>query len=43
VGDVVVIPAGVPQRISNAGPSDLEFYEVCTPRFRPEAYIDLGD
>ena len=42
-GDRVVIPAGVPQRVSNAGPADLEFYCVCTPRFRPEAYIDLGD
>jgi mannose-6-phosphate isomerase-like protein (cupin superfamily) len=42
-GDRVLIPAGVPQRITNIGARDLEFHCLCTPRFRPEAYVDLGD
>jgi len=37
-GDVAVIPAGIRQRITNAGHSDLVFYCVCTPRFRQESY-----
>jgi mannose-6-phosphate isomerase-like protein (cupin superfamily) len=40
-GDVVLIPAGVSQRITNPGVSDLLFLVVCTPRFIPEAYEDL--
>ena len=40
-GDRVLIPPGAPQRITNIGAGDLEFYELCTPRFRPEAYVDL--
>ncbi len=40
-GDRVIIPAGTPQRIENTGAVTLEFYCVCTPRFRPEAYRDL--
>jgi mannose-6-phosphate isomerase-like protein (cupin superfamily) len=40
-GDVVVIPAGVRQRIRNSGETDLVFLAVCTPRFVLEAYIDL--
>ena len=40
-GDRVIIPAGVPQRITNTGPDDLVFWCLCTPRFRPEAYRDL--
>lgn len=42
-GDRVVIPAGAPQRISATGPAPLEFHCVCTPRFRPANYTDLGD
>lgn len=42
-GDVVVIPAGERQRIRNAGAEDLVFLAICTPRFTPEAYEDLGD
>lgn len=42
-GDVVVIPAGVPQAIANVGTDDLVFLCVCTPRFRPEVYEALGD
>ena len=40
-GDVVLIPAGVPQRITNIGKADLIFYCVCTPPFRQEAYRHL--
>ena len=42
-GDVVSIPAGVPQRITNVGADDLVFLAVCTPRFVPEAYLSLED
>ncbi len=37
--DVVVIPAGASQKISNCGSGDLEFLCVCTPRFTPEIYV----
>ncbi|HDQ41935.1 MAG TPA: cupin domain-containing protein [Desulfonatronum sp.] len=40
-GDVVHIPAGVNQKITNTGTVDLVFLAVCTPRFRPDAYEDL--
>jgi mannose-6-phosphate isomerase-like protein (cupin superfamily) len=40
-GDRVLIPADAPQRISNTGPTDLLFDCICTPRFVPEAYVDL--
>jgi mannose-6-phosphate isomerase-like protein (cupin superfamily) len=40
-GDVVVIPAGTPQRITNTGTADLVFYCVCSPRFTSEAYTTL--
>lgn len=39
-GDAVAIPAGVSQRITNTGATDLEFYCLCTPRFRPESYVN---
>jgi len=42
-GDVVVIPAGTAQRITNTGASDLVFYCICTPPFTPECYVALGD
>lgn len=42
-GDRVVIAPGVAQRIRNSGTCDLIFDCVCTPRFVPEAYVDLGD
>lgn len=38
VGDVVLIPPGVGQRITNTGKADLVFLALCTPRFRPENY-----
>ena len=39
-GDLIVIPAGCPQRISNIGKNDLVFYCVCTPKFTSECYRD---
>jgi len=41
-GDVVLIPAGVRQRITNIGEADLIFYCVCTPPFQPAAYRRLN-
>lgn len=40
-GDVVVIPPGTAQRITNTGGSDLTFLAVCTPRFTEAAYEDI--
>jgi mannose-6-phosphate isomerase-like protein (cupin superfamily) len=40
-GDVVIIPAGASQQISNTGVTDLVFYCICSPRFRPERYEAL--
>src|SRR5215475_10845256 len=40
-GDVVHIPAGTPQRITNIGEVDLIFYCVCTPRFPQQNYCSL--
>ncbi len=39
-GDVVVIPPGVSQRITNVGNTDLLFYCVCTPAFTESCYCD---
>jgi mannose-6-phosphate isomerase-like protein (cupin superfamily) len=41
-GDVVIIPPGVRQRVTNTGQSDLIFYALCTPRFEEKYYRDLG-
>lgn len=35
-GDLIVIPAGASQRISNIGKTDLVFYCICTPKFTAE-------
>lgn len=40
-GDVVLIPPGCPQRISNTGQTDLIFLAICTPRFHPLCYEDV--
>jgi mannose-6-phosphate isomerase-like protein (cupin superfamily) len=40
-GDVVRIPPGVSQRITNLGTADLVFYCICTPPFRQECYQSL--
>lgn len=42
-GDCVVIPAGVSQRITNTGSSDLKLQCVCMPRFTPECYHSLEE
>ncbi len=39
-GDVITIPAGVWQRITNNGDGELVFLAVCTPRFDPELYVE---
>ena len=41
-GDVVIIPPGVRQRITNTGDGDLIFYFICTPRFQAAAYRELN-
>lgn len=40
-GDVIVIPAGVAQKIENCGAKDLIFLAICTPRFKEINYQDL--
>lgn len=37
-GDVVRVPPGTRQRITNTGTSDLVFHCVCTPRFEERFY-----
>ncbi len=40
-GDVVVIPEGMNQQISNDGTTDLIFYCICSPRFTKDCYEAL--
>lgn len=40
-GDLVYIPAGCGQRITNEADCDLVFLAICTPRFRDEVYEDV--
>lgn len=40
-GDVVFIPRGSAQRITNTGKEDLLFLCICTPRFTGAAYQNL--
>ena len=42
-GDVVCIPKGIAQRITNTGEEDLIFICLCTPRFRFDAYENRED
>ena len=37
-GDVVLIPPGLGQCITNSGDEDLVFLALCTPRFRQANY-----
>ena len=39
-GDLIVIPGGTSQRITNIGKADLVFYCICTPRFTANCYFD---
>lgn len=41
-GDAVSIPPQVRQRITNTGAEDLVFLCLCTPRFTPEGYKEVG-
>jgi mannose-6-phosphate isomerase-like protein (cupin superfamily) len=41
VGDVVIIPPGASQRITNTSDDDLVFLALCTPRFEPDDYHAL--
>lgn len=43
IGDVVLIPPGVRQRIRNVGRDDLVFLAICSPRFLPENYVDCDE
>jgi mannose-6-phosphate isomerase-like protein (cupin superfamily) len=40
-GDIVQIPAGTPQRITNTGNRDLVFLCICTPPFVIDCYEHL--
>ena len=40
-GDVVIIPPGMSQKVTNDGHIDLIFYAICTPRFTQSAYKEL--
>ena len=40
-GDIVLIPSGTSQRITNTGDSDLSFLCIRTPRFDAAAYQAL--
>jgi mannose-6-phosphate isomerase-like protein (cupin superfamily) len=40
--DVVIIPAGATQSITNIGAADLVFLCVCTPRFEAADYMAVG-
>lgn len=40
-GDVVIIPPGERQRISNIGNDDLIFLAICSPRFEEPAYFSM--
>jgi mannose-6-phosphate isomerase-like protein (cupin superfamily) len=39
-GDVIFIPAGTSQKITNTCNTDLVFYCICTPRFTDDCYCD---
>ena len=41
VGDVVLIPPGCTQRITNTGIDELLFLAICSPRFQQVAYEDV--
>lgn len=41
-GDTVIIPPLCAQRIRNTGVVDLIFLAICSPRFVPSAYEDVG-
>jgi len=42
-GDIVLIPAGIRQRIRNTGSDDLVFYAICSPRFTASCYRSVRE
>jgi mannose-6-phosphate isomerase-like protein (cupin superfamily) len=42
-GDVVLIPPGCRQRITNTGSGDLLFLAICSPPFQVANYQDIED
>lgn len=40
--DVVIIPAGCKQRITNPASEDLVFLAICSPRFESTRYEDIN-
>jgi mannose-6-phosphate isomerase-like protein (cupin superfamily) len=38
VGDVVIVPPGIRQRIRNTAEKDLLFLAICSPRFQKKNY-----
>ncbi|MDD5722967.1 MAG: cupin domain-containing protein [Syntrophales bacterium] len=42
-GDIVLIPPGCPQRITNTGEEDLLFLAICTPRFTPAIHEEMEE
>ena len=42
-GDIVLIPPGCRQRITNMGSEDLVFLAICTPRFSSDVYEDIEE
>ncbi len=42
-GDIVLIPPGCRQRITNIGSEDLAFLAICTPRFSNDVYEDIEE
>ena len=40
-GDIVIIPPGERQRISNIGEGGLIFLAICSPRFDESVYVSL--
>ena len=41
-GDVVIIPAGAAQRITNVGQQDLVFLAICSPPFTGQVYEETA-
>ncbi|QMU60206.1 MAG: cupin domain-containing protein [Gammaproteobacteria bacterium] len=39
--DVVIIPSGCMQKISNTGASDLIFLAICSPRFQKSCFQEI--
>jgi mannose-6-phosphate isomerase-like protein (cupin superfamily) len=40
-GDIVIIPPGERQRITNTGKDDLIFLAICSPRFEESQYVSM--